>query len=59
MTTKNNAPYPFKNILLAFGMLFFLAISFKLAGGLTDDPTQEASISASDSVFSNLQKPMP
>lgn len=57
MTTKKTSPYSLKNILLAVGMIFFLAMSFKLAGGLTDDPTSQNTMSASDSVFSSLQTP--
>lgn len=57
MTAKNPSPYSLKNVLLAFGMIFFLAMSFKIAGSLTDDPSQENTISASDSVFSSLQTP--
>lgn len=46
--------YAIKNILLALGLVVFLAISFKLAGALTEEST---SISQSDSIFSDLQAP--
>lgn len=47
-----------KNILLAIGMVLFLALSFKLAGDLTGETTK-ASISQTDAVVSTLRTPAP
>lgn len=47
--------HPLTNLLLAIGMILFLAISFKLGGDLSSDTT---TVSQTDSVISTLNQPV-
>lgn len=52
--TEKLLNHPFKNVVMAIGMMLFLALSFKVGGDLSSDTT---TVSQTDTVVSTLNQP--